>query len=380
MARTVLYDEHVNLKAKMVPFAGWDMPVSYKGILEEHKCVRENVGIFDVSHMGEVFVSGKDALSFLQSLVPQDISKLELNKAIYCQLLNDKAGVIDDLIIYKLEDEKYLSIINASRVENDLNQLNSKAVDFDVTVDNQTNNYSLLAVQGPSAYSLMKKMGFNHDIKYFSILKTEMLGSDVYVSRTGYTGEDGFEVMIKNEDAKKFWQEFLSRGEEFLIQPIGLGARDTLRLEAGLHLFGNDLDEETTPVESGLSWSISKTKKENYTGREVIMSQLGLENPEKYPKKRKLIGFIMTDNAIARHGYEIYSNNNKVGVVTSGSIAPTLGKNIGLGYIELLDNSLTSLNNTSITIGTEIQIMVRNKLYNAKVVKRPFVEKNVKSN
>ncbi len=373
--KTVLYDEHIKLNAKMVPFGGWQMPVSYKGILEEHKNVRENVGLFDVSHMGEFFVTGKDALSFLQTLVPQDVSKLELNKAVYCQLTNEKGGVIDDLIIYKLGDENYLLIVNASRISEDFEHISANKKDFDVNIENKSDDYALLALQGPHAKKIIDQMGLKEELQpsYFSILKTKLLDVDTYVSRTGYTGEDGFEIMVENKYAAQFWNKILELGAKYSIEPIGLGARDTLRLEAGLHLWGNDLDEATTPIEAGLLWSIPKDKKENYTGRDVIMGQVTGEKP----KTKKLIAFEMADKAIARHGYEIYFEDKKTGFVTSGGISPTSGKYIGLGYVDLSNISLTFLNKTPFPIGTEVQVMVRNKLYNAKVVKRPFVQKNV---
>ncbi|MBE7706010.1 MAG: glycine cleavage system aminomethyltransferase GcvT [Cyanobacteria bacterium SIG30] len=386
MKKTFLHEQQLKVNAKMVPFAGWSMPVSYKGILEEHKAVREKVGIFDVSHMGEVIVYGKDALVFLQKICPQNISRLALGGAIYCQLTNNEGGIIDDFITYKIEQEneenpaKYLLIMNASRVDEDINWLSRNSLGFDVVIDNQTHNYSLLAIQGPFASSLIEKMGVKKEDQpnYFSIKRVQLDTVSVYLARTGYTGEDGFEVLVRNQFSEFLWHEFLENGKEFGIEPIGLGARDTLRLEAGLHLYGQDMDEGTTPVEAGLSWSISKNKEEDYNGREIILSQLGLKNKNLYPKKKQFIAFEMVDKAIARHECEIYFEDKQVGIVTSGSFSPTTGKNIGLGYIDFEKSSLTSLNKNPVTCGTTIQIMVRNKLYNAVVVKRPFVKKNVK--
>lgn len=363
--RTLLYDEQVKLGAKIIPFAGWEMPVQYSNIIEEHNCVRNNVGLFDVSHMGEVFVSGKDALSFLQKIVPQDISKLTLGKAVYCQLTLPNGGLVDDLIVYKLEENNYFLIINASRVGEDLAWMNENKANFDVIIDNQSDNYSLLAVQGPKSSELIEKLGLNKEAQpsFFSIKKVQLQGLELMVSRTGYTGEDGFELLIRNDDAKALWNLVLAQGEEFGIKPIGLGARDTLRLEAALHLYGNDLDENTTPIEAGLAWSVSKNKSEDYNGKDIILSQL------KNGTDKKLIGFKMLSKIPARHNYEVYYNGENIGKVTSGGPSPTLGENVGLAYIK------TSCN---IIIDAIIQIMIRGKIYDAKVVKLPFVAKRNK--
>ena len=361
--KTLLHDRHVELGAKMVDFAGWHMPVQYVPIVEEHKTVREAVGIFDVSHMGEIFVKGKDAQRFLDSLVPQDITKLVDSKAVYCQLTNEKAGLIDDLIIYKLADEYYLIIANASRVDEDINWLAYNKKEFDVEIINESHNYSLLAVQGPKTSDLFKLMGVQELPSFFHIAKGKLLGIDVWFSRTGYTGEDGVEVLLKNEHVLKIWDAILEQGREFGIKPIGLGARDTLRLEAGLHLYGNDLDEETTPIEAGLSWSVSKTKESDYNGKKIIEEQL------KNGVSKTLVGLKMLDRAIARHGYEVFFEGSKVGIVTSGGISPTRGDNIALAYLKKLDN---------LSVGSTIQIMIREKLYNAEVINLPFVKKRNK--
>ncbi len=361
--KTHLYDEHLKLGAKIVEFAGWEMPVQYSGIIDEHNTVRNHAGLFDVSHMGEFFVSGNDALKLLQKLVPQDISKLTDFKAIYCQLPNKNGGLIDDLIIYKLENEKYLVIVNASGIEKDFEWFKSNADGLDVELENKSDEYSLLALQGPDARKIIEKMGIKEQDqpKFFHIKRAKLDGVEIFLARTGYTGEDGFEVLMKNEYATKLWNSILKNGAEFGIKPIGLGARDTLRLEAALPLYGNDLNEETTPVESGLSWFIPKDKEADYNGKTKIIEQL------KNGVTKHLIGFKMTDRAIPRHEYELYIHGQKAGIVTSGGFAPTLNENIGLGYIE-----------KELPIGSDIQVMIRNKLYNAKVVKTPFVEKKSK--
>ncbi len=363
--QTFLHDKHVALGARMVDFAGWDMPVQYSSIIEEHKTVREAVGLFDVSHMGEVIVYGEDALPFLNKLVPQDITQLVDLKAVYCQLTNKQGGIIDDLIIYKLEDKKYLIIANASRIDEDLNWLVRNKCGFDVTIVNESHNYSLLAVQGPKACELIKKLGVNDLPPFFSIKRGELFNINLWISRTGYTGEDGVEIMVRNEFSEYLWEKLLEAGKEFGIKPIGLGARDTLRLEAALHLYGNDLDENTTPIEAGLAWSVAKNKTEDYNGKAKIEEQL------KNGVEKRLIGLKMLDKSIARHGYEVFYNNEKIGVITSGGISPIRGDNIALAYIKNLDN---------LTVGSTIQVSIREKLHNAEIVKRPFVEKKNKTN
>ena len=363
--QTFLHDKHVALGARMVDFAGWDMPVQYTSIIDEHKTVREAVGLFDVSHMGEVIVYGEDALPYLNKLVPQDVTKLVDSKAVYCQLTNKQGGIIDDLIIYKLEDKKYLIIANASRIDDDLNWMVRNKCGFDVSIVNESHNYSLLAVQGPKACELIKSLGVNELPPFFSIKRGELFNINLWISRTGYTGEDGVEIMVRNEFSEYLWDKLLEAGKEFGIKPIGLGARDTLRLEAALHLYGNDLDENTTPIEAGLAWSVCKNKTEDYNGKAKIEEQL------KNGVEKKLIGLKMLDKSIARHGYEVFYNNEKIGIVTSGGISPIRGDNIALAYIKNLDN---------LAVGSTIQISIREKLHDAEIVKRPFVAKKNKTN
>ena len=361
--QTFLHDKHVSLGARMVDFAGWHMPVQYSSIIEEHKTVREAIGLFDVSHMGEVIVCGKDALPYLNKLVPQELSKLVDSKAIYCQLTNKQGGIIDDLIIYKLEDNKYLIIANASRIDEDLNWMVRNKCGFDVSIINESHNYSLLAVQGPKACELIKSLGVEDLPPFFSIKRGELFNINLWISRTGYTGEDGVEILVKNEFSEYLWDKLLEAGKAYGIKPIGLGARDTLRLEAALHLYGNDLDENTTPVEAGLAWSVAKDKQEDYNGKKVIMEQI------KNGVDKKLVGLKMLDKNIARHGYDVYYNNEKIGVVTSGGISPIRGDNIALAYVKKLDN---------LAVGSTIQILIRDKFHDAEIIKRPFVEKRNK--
>lgn len=365
MKRTPLFEEHKNLNAKIVDFAGWEMPVSYESIIDEHNCVRNNIGLFDVSHMGEVFVSGKDSLKFLNKLVPQQVSKLVDSKAVYCQLLQENGCIIDDLIIYKLKENDYLIILNASRVDVDYDWFVQQASGYDVKIENKSDELALIAVQGPKAKLLIEKAGLSLDNQpaFFSIKKAQIFGIEMYVSRTGYTGEDGFELLMKNEEASKIWKMLLEQGKEFGVKPIGLGARDTLRLEAALPLYGNDLTLDTTPIEAGLSWSVSKTKEEDYNGKNVIQEQLANGTD------KKLIGFKLLDKSIARHEYEIYMNNEQVGIVTSGGVSPVLGCNIGLAYVK---------NIKDICIGAVLQVKIRERLHDIEVVKLPFVKKNNK--
>lgn len=358
--QTFLHDKHVELGARMVDFAGWRMPVQYSSIIEEHKTVREAVGIFDVSHMGEVFISGKDSLKFLNKIVPQDISKLAYEKAVYCQLPNKNGGLIDDLIIYKLGLEEYLIICNASRVDEDVNWMSLNAKNMDVKIDNQSHNYSLLAIQGPKAAEFLATLGLNTNQNSFSIKPAVVAGIKLYASRTGYTGEDGFELMVENDYVEELFDKIMEAGKAFGLKPIGLGARDTLRLEAALHLYGNDLDENTTPIEAGLSWSVPKDKVDDYNGKDVIMNQI------KNGIDKKLIALQMLDKNIARHGYDVYLDGEKIGVITSGAVSPTLGANIALAYVKNLEKVCTD---------STVQVMIREKLHDAKVVKKPFVTK-----
>lgn len=357
---TFLHDKHIALGAKMVDFAGWHMPVQYTSIIEEHKTVRENIGLFDVSHMGEVFVSGKDSLEFLNKIVPQDISKLTYEKAVYCQLTNKKGALVDDLIIYKLGLLEYMIICNAARIDEDLNWMVRNSKGLDVKIDNQSHNYSLLAIQGPKAAELLQNMGLNTNQNSFTIRPAKVAGIKLLASRTGYTGEDGFELLVENEYSEDLFDKILEYGKPFGIKPIGLGARDTLRLEAALHLYGNDLDENTTPIEAGLSWSVPKDKTADYNGKEVIMSQI------KNGVVKKLVGLQMLDKNIARHGYDVYYKGEKIGIITSGGISPILNSNIALAYVKNIEEICTD---------SIVQVMIREKLHDAKIVKRPFVTK-----
>lgn len=378
--KTSLYDEHIKLGAKIVPFGGWAMPVQYEGIIKEHNTTREAAGLFDVSHMGEVYIKGADSLKFLQSIVPQNLENLEIGKAIYCHLPNKDGGLIDDIIIYNaktiIENIDYLIVINASRIDFDVPHMQQMARGFDVEVINKSNDFSMLALQGPNAKYIIEKMGVDieNQPKFFTFKNTILDDCPVFLTRTGYTGEDGFEIIFEHKFASKLWSKILSYKEDFEVVPVGLGARDTLRLEAGLPLYGHELNENTTPIESSLGFFIPKEKEADYLGKSLIQGQ----KTKEISLRRKLFAFVMEDRMIARAEYPVYINDMECGVVTSGAPSPTLGKNIGFCMIEFdkLEASLVSkLNNIQESLGMIIQIMVRNKLYNAKIVKKPFIEK-----
>ena len=381
--KTSLYDEHIKLNAKMVPFGGWIMPVQYEGIIKEHNATRNFAGLFDVSHMGEVYIKGKDSLKFLESIVPQNLSQLKEGQAIYCQLPNKDGGLIDDLIIYNskniINEIDYLIVINASRIDFDVPFMKKEAQNFDVEVINKSDDFSMLALQGPNSQYIIEKMGVSLDNQpeFFTVKKAMLDNCPVFLTRTGYTGEDGFEIIFEHKYASKLWNKILSYKDEFKVVPVGLGARDTLRLEAGLPLYGHELNENTTPLESSLGFFIPKEKQADYNGKSLILAQ----KLNQTPLRKKLFAFIMDDRQIARNDYEVYIDNKKAGMVTSGAPSPTLGKNIGFCMIEfenLSSDLVAKLNNIKESIGTKIQIMVRNKLYNATIVKKPFIKKNYK--
>lgn len=359
---TSLINEHKALEAKLIPFAGWMMPLQYRGIVQEHNMVRKYAGLFDVSHMGEFFVSGKDAVPFLNSIVPQDIEALVPNKIIYCQLTNNDAGIIDDLMIYKISDEKFLLVVNASRISIDFHWITTHKNDFDVQIENKSEEYSLIALQGPNAAAIIEKAGFKKEDQpnFMHFTTTNLYGVELFVSRTGYTGEDGFEILIKNNDAAKIWKNLLEDGKEFKLEPIGLGARDTLRLEAALPLHGNDIDETTTPVEASLKWSIAKDKTANYPGKAKITEQL--ENGT----DKRLIGFQLIDRGIARSHDKVFIEGKEIGTVTSGTMSPTSRISFGLAYVKDKD----------LKFGSQFQIEIRGKLHLAQRVKIPFIKKS----
>ena len=360
MKNTALTHIHESLGAKMVPFAGYNMPVQYEGVNAEHEIVRNGVGVFDVSHMGEFFLKGENALALIQKVTSNDASKLVNGKAQYSCLPNNDGGIVDDLIVYKIEDNHYMLVVNASNIEKDWNWIASHN-DLGVDMQNLSDSYSLLAIQGPKAAEAMQSLTSIDltNMGYYTFQIGEFAGkNDVIVSATGYTGSGGFEIYFKNEDAEYIWNKVFEAGETFGIKPIGLAARDTLRLEMGFCLYGNDINDTTSPLEAGLGW-ITKFDKE-FTNSENLKKQ------KEAGVSRKLVGFEMLERGIPRHDYEIAdANGNVVGIVTSGTQSPSLGIAIGMGYVP------TAL----ATPDSEIYIRIRNKDVKAKVVKLPFYKK-----
>lgn len=360
MKNTALSHVHESLGAKMVPFAGYNMPVQYEGVTAEHETVRNGVGVFDVSHMGEFLLEGPNALALIQKVTSNDASVLTDGRAQYSCLPNENGGIVDDLIVYKFNDEKYLLVVNASNIEKDWNWISSHNT-MGATMRNLSEEYSLLAIQGPKAVEAMQALTSVDlaAIKYYHFEVAEFAGvENVIISATGYTGSGGFEIYCKNEDAEQVWNKVFEAGASYGIKPIGLAARDTLRLEMGFCLYGNDINDTTSPLEAGLGW-ITKFTKE-FTNSENLKAQ------KEAGVTKKLVGFELTERGIPRHDYEIVdANGNKIGIVTSGTMAPSLGKGIGMGYV----------NNEFTTEGSEIFIQIRNNKVAAKVVKMPFYKK-----
>ena len=368
MKNTVFTEKHIALGAKMAPFAGYNMPIQYKGINEEHATVREGVGVFDVSHMGEIWVCGPKALPFMQYVSSNDASVLFPGKAQYTCFPNGKGGIVDDFILYCFSTEKYLLAVNAANIEKDWNHLCAIAPKFGLEVGKELVNASdatcQLAIQGPKAMEVMQKL-CKEDIlsmEYYTFKQLEVAGiPDAILSTTGYTGSGGCEVYVPNEYGDQLWKAVFEAGEPFGIQPIGLGARDTLRLEMGFCLYGNDIDDTTSPLEAGLGW-ITKFNdvKGDFIDKQFLLDQkaAGLT--------RKLVGFELVDRGIARHEMPICdAEGNKIGHVTSGTMGPSVKKAIGMGYVNVPYNK----------VGGEIFIEVRGKLLKAEVVKMPFYKK-----
>ena len=360
MKNTALTEKHIALGAKMVPFAGYVMPVQYEGVTIEHETVRNGVGVFDVSHMGEFILKGEKALELIQKFSSNDASKLFNGKAQYSCIPNGNGGIVDDLIIYQLNENEYFLVVNASNIEKDWDWISSQN-DLGVEMKNVSDEYSLLAIQGPDAAKAMQSLTDVDlsNMTYYTFEHNRFAGIDnVMISATGYTGSGGFEIYVRNEDANALWDKVFEAGKAFNIKPIGLAARDTLRLEMGFCLYGNDINDETSPLEAGLGWITKFTK--DFVDSEFLMKQ------KEEGVNKKLVGFEMIDRGIPRKDYEIYDEqSNCVGVVTSGTMSPSLKKGIGLGYVNLPLNK----------VDTEIFIAVRNKKLKAKVVKLPFYKK-----
>jgi aminomethyltransferase len=354
---TALTKKHIALGAKMVPFAGYNMPVSYTGLNDEHLAVRNSVGVFDVSHMGEFRLRGPKVLDLIQQVTSNDASKLTDGKVQYSCLPNEKGGIVDDLLVYRFKADEYYLVVNASNIKKDWDWI-SKFNTYGVEMKDLSDNTSLLAVQGPNAIKALQKLTEIDlsPIEYYSFRVGKMAGIDnVIISNTGYTGAGGFEIYVMNEDAEKMWDAIFEAGKEFGIKPVGLGARDTLRLEMGFCLYGNDIDDTTSPIEAGLGWITKFTK--NFTNRAQ------LEEQKAKGVSRKLVGFEMIERGIPRHDYPIAdAQGNIIGKVTSGTQSPSLNKAIGLGYVKTAFSSPDS----------EIFVIIREKPVKAKVCKIPF--------
>lgn len=355
LKRTPLYESHRALGAKMVEFSGWEMPVQYTGILDEHRAVRNAAGLFDIDHMGQVRVTGDDALAYLNHLLTANFSEMSVNTAKYAIMCYADGTCVDDTFVYRLENE-WMVVVNAGNRDKDNAWMQAQASEFDVTLKDVSKEFYMLAFQGPLAQEILQKLeSFDlSDLKYHQAREFQIHGERGILARTGYTGEDGFELFIPNAHGNHVWDAILETGKEAGVLPIGLGARDSLRFEAKFALYGHEIDANTTPIEAALGWACDLNKA--FIGRDVLLKQK-LEGVSK-----KLVGFEMLDRGIARGGYEIASNGKTVGAVTSGMPAPALEKNIGLGYVppELAK------------IGTEFDVIIRGKPTKARVVKTPF--------
>lgn len=364
MKKTRFWDRHSALGARMIEFSGWEMPVEYRGIIEEHLAVRTRAGLFDVSHMGEIFIDGPDALAFVQHLTPNDASRLAIDQVQYSALTTPRGTFVDDLLVYHLGPEQFLLVVNAANVDKDFSWIEGRRAGFSVEVRNASDAYSQLALQGPQAEAILQPLT---DIplaglRSFWSARGRVAGVEALVSRTGYTGEDGFEIYTPAPEPAGIWDAIMDGGQRLGLLPIGLGARDTLRLEAKLMLYGNDIDETTTVLEADLKW-IVKFKKGDFLGKEALERQLA------EGVARKIAGFELLDRGIPRPHYPVYASGEAVGQVTSGTFSPFLKKSLGLAY---LPAALTAL-------GTEIEIGIRDKRVRGRVVPTPFYRRPEKA-
>ena len=358
MKKTKLNRKHVALGAKLVEFAGYEMPVQYSSIIGEHKAIRKSVGVFDVSHMGEVIVKGEKAFDFVQHITINDVSKLKIGRVQYTAMCYEDGGIVDDLLLYQIGENEYMLVINASNIAKDIAWM-KKHNTFNVEIIDESDEYSLLAVQGPNSRKTLESICKEAlEMEYYHFIETECAGVKIIVSRTGYTGELGYEIYFKSsiEEAEKIWDTIFSAGIKYEIVPVGLGARDTLRLEMGFCLYGNDIDQTTNPIEAGLGW-ITKVKKGDFIGRDSILKikEDGI--------KRKLVAIIAESKSFPRHGYEITENGSSIGTITSGTLSPILGKPIAMGYVDKEHSDVDSI----------VNIKIRNKDVEGQIVKLPFV-------
>lgn len=361
MKKTPLYENHIALNAKMVDFAGWEMPLQYEGITNEVMNVRKGIGIFDVSHMGEILIEGDDTAKFVDYLLTNSFGSMKIGQVMYTTMCNEKGGIIDDLLAYRLGENRAMLVVNAANTQKDFKWIVEKSATFNVKVSDLSMDYGLIAVQGPISEEFLRR--FAPDIinlSYYTFASYTIFGKYCIISRTGYTGEDGFEIYCRWSDTPFIWEELLTRGETFSVKPAGLGARDVCRLEASYMLYGNDMDENTTPLEAGLSWVVKFEK--DFIGKENLLRQ------KEEGLKKRIRGLEILDKKIARHGMEIFKNGEKIGVITSGTFSPTLGKSIALA---MLDSQLK--------ISDEVEVDIRGARVKARIVKLPFYRGSVKT-
>jgi len=358
--KTGFYDIHRQLGAKLVEFAGYYMPIQYRGIMEEHRRVRSTVGLFDVSHMGEFFVAGAQALPFLQKMTTNDVAKLAIHQVQYSTMCYENGGIVDDLLVYRLAEDRYMLVVNASNLKKDWEWLNNHLIPG-VSLEDRSDGCSLLALQGPKSFATLQKLTSIdlQQIPFYWLREGEAAGVHMMLSRTGYTGEPGFELCFPVEHSARVWSALMEAGKEFDIEAIGLGARDTLRLEMKYCLYGNDIDANTNPLEAGLGW-VTKLAKGDFIGRD------SLQRVREQGVTRKLIGFSMEGKAFPRHGYRIFSGSQPVGTVASGSFSPMLEKGIGTGYVPV----------ALAAVGTPLSIEIRNTQAPAVVCETPFVKRS----
>lgn len=364
LKKTKLFNAHERYGGKIIEFAGWLLPVQYEGIIKEHEAVRNAAGLFDVSHMGEIDVQGKDAFAFVQNLVTNDLMPIQNNQVMYSPMCYHDGGVVDDLLVYKFTSEHFYIVVNASNSDKDYLWMQANKNNYDVEILNLSDQISEVALQGPASEKTLQKLTKINlsEIGFFRFMTDiNITGVNCLISRTGYTGEDGFEIYTNNDSIEELWDAILNAGEEFDVKPVGLGCRDTLRFEASLPLYGNEISKDITPLEASLGYFV-KLGKDKFIGKDALLKQkeLGL--------KRKLVGIEMIDRGIPRHGYEIQSDGVNIGYVTTGYYSPTLKKNIGLALIDIKFSE----------IKTEIQVIIRNKILKANVINKFFYKKNYK--
>jgi len=361
---TPLFDIHKELGARIVPFSGWQMPVQYAGVIQEHLCVRNAVGVFDISHMGEIKLRGPDALKLVQKVITNDAASMNDGAILYSLMCYENGGVVDDLLIHRFSGDHYFFCVNAGNSDKDFQWVSDQAGSMDVEVKNISSETAQLAVQGKHAQALLQKIAEIplDDIKYFHFRKGKIHGVDSIISRTGYTGEDGFEIYFDAHEAAKVFKTILEVGEEYGVQPIGLGARDTLRLEMGYALYGNEIDADSNPFEAGLGWVVKLGKSDRFVGQEAVIDQknAGL--------KRRLVGVRLLERGVPRSHYKILHQGAPVGEVTSGTFSPSLNCGVALCYVSP-DHS---------AVGSRLEVAIRNQAVSAEVVKLPFVPSGVK--